>query len=171
MSQPAIQADGLTKYYGAVVGIEELSFEVARGRDLRVPRRQRRGQDDDDPAAARPAAAVAGRGATVLGLDCQRDSLEARRRIGYLPGDLPDLPGSLGAPATSTISPRLDGRPVAARYLDDLLRASTSATSISTRRLRDQSHGMKQKIGIIQALMGARAGRSSSTSRPPASTR
>ena len=31
MSQPAIQVEGLTKYYGAVIGIEELSFEVAPG--------------------------------------------------------------------------------------------------------------------------------------------
>ena len=31
--------------------------------------------------------------ATVLGVDCHRDSLAARRLIGYLPGDLPIYPG------------------------------------------------------------------------------
>ena len=30
-SQPAIHIDGLTKYYGAVIGVEDLSLEVARG--------------------------------------------------------------------------------------------------------------------------------------------
>ena len=28
---PAIRAEGLTKYYGAVIGIEDLSFDVAPG--------------------------------------------------------------------------------------------------------------------------------------------
>ena len=31
MSAPAISVDGLTKYYGAVVGVEQLSFQVERG--------------------------------------------------------------------------------------------------------------------------------------------
>ena len=30
MGDPAIQAEGLTKYFDDVVGVEELSFEVAR---------------------------------------------------------------------------------------------------------------------------------------------
>ena len=40
------------------------------------------------------------------------------------------------------------------RYLDELLKRFDVSAVDLTRRLRDQSHGMKQKIGIIQALMG-----------------
>ena len=50
--------------------------------------------------------------------------------------------------------PRLDGRPVSRSYLDELLKRFDVSDVDLTRRLRDQSHGMKQKIGIIQALMG-----------------
>jgi ABC-2 type transport system ATP-binding protein len=49
---------------------------------------------------------------------------------------------------------RLDGRPLARGWRDALLeRLDVSGVDLG-RRLRDQSHGMKQKIGIIQALMG-----------------
>jgi ABC-2 type transport system ATP-binding protein len=89
----------------------------------------------------------------VLGLDCQRQSLEARRRIGYLPGDFPVYP-DLTAEGYLRYLGQLDGRPVSQKYLDELLqRFDVSGTDLR-RRLRDQSHGMKQKIGIVQALMG-----------------
>ena len=42
--------------------VDRVSFEVARGRDLRLPRRERRRQVDDDPHALRPAQADLGHG-------------------------------------------------------------------------------------------------------------
>ena len=86
----AIRVDGLTKYYGAVVGIEELSFEVARGEVYGFLGANGAGQDDDDPAAARSAASVRGR-ATVLGVDCHRDEprgAPADRLPAWRPADL-----------------------------------------------------------------------------------
>src|SRR5262249_5186942 len=47
----------------------------------------------------------------------------------------------------------LEGRPVSDAVLTDLLRRFDVSDLDLRRRLRDQSHGMKQKIGIIQALM------------------
>jgi ABC-2 type transport system ATP-binding protein len=89
----------------------------------------------------------------VLGLDCQRDTLEARRRIGYLPGELPVYP-DLSAAGYLHYLAQLDGRPVLLEFLGELLKRFDVSDVDLTRRLRDQSHGMKQKIGIIQALMG-----------------
>src|SRR5262249_57618752 len=48
----------------------------------------------------------------------------------------------------------LEGRPVSDAVLTDLLRRFDVSDLDLRRRLRDQSHGMKQKIGIVQALMG-----------------
>ena len=59
--------------------------------------------------------------ARVLGLDCRRDSLEARRRIGYLPGELP-VYRDLSAAGYLDYLARLDGRPVSRGYLDELLK-------------------------------------------------
>ena len=54
MTDAAITAVGLTKRYGAVTAVEDLSFDVARRRGHRVPRAQRRRQDHDPADGARP---------------------------------------------------------------------------------------------------------------------
>jgi ABC-2 type transport system ATP-binding protein len=155
VSQPAIQVEGLTKYYGAVIGIEDLSFEVSPGEVYGFLGANGAGKTTTIRLLLDLLRPSRGR-ARVLGLDCRRDSLEARRRIGYLPGELPVYP-DLSAAGYLDYLARLDGRPVSRGYLDSLLtRFDVSAVDL-TRRLRDQSHGMKQKIGIIQALMGRAA--------------
>ena len=152
MSQPAIQAEGLTKYFGTVIGIEELSFDVSPGEVYGFLGANGAGKTTTIRLLLdllRPS-----RGhARVLGLDCRRDSLEARRRIGYLPGELPVYPDLSSAGYLDYLA-QLDGRPVSRSYLDELLKRFDVSDVDLTRRLRDQSHGMKQKIGIIQALMG-----------------
>ena len=69
MAAPAIRVDGLTKYYGAVVGVEDLSFQVERGEVYGFLGANGAGQDDDDEAAAGSAAAD------------QRPGRGARRRL------------------------------------------------------------------------------------------
>ena len=152
MNAAAIQVDGLTKYYGAVIGVEELSFEVLPGEVYGFLGANGAGKTTTIRLLLDLLRPSRGR-ASVLGFDCRRDALEARRRIGYLPGELPVYP-DLSAAAYLDYLATLDGRPVSRRYLDELLKRFDVSQIDLTRRLRDQSHGMKQKIGIIQALMG-----------------
>jgi len=152
VSQPAIQVEGLTKYYGAVIGIEELSFEVLPGEVYGFLGANGAGKTTTMRLLLDLLRPSRGR-ARILGLDCRRDSLEARRRIGYLPGELP-VYRDLSAAGYLDYLARLDGRPVSRGYLDELLKRFDVSEVDLTRSLRDQSHGMKQKIGIIQALMG-----------------
>ena len=151
MSVAAIRAEGLTKYYGAVVGIEDLSFEVARGEVYGFLGANGAGKTTTIRLLLDLLRPSRGR-ATVLGVDCQRDSLAARRLVGYLPGDLPIYPDLTARDYLAYLS-RLDSRPVPADYLRHLLKRFDVSEVDERRRLRDQSHGMKQKIGIIQALM------------------
>ena len=151
MAEAAIRADGLTKYYGAVVGIEDLSFDVAPGEVYGFLGANGAGKTTTIRLLLDLLRPSKGR-ATVLGVDCHRDSLAARRLIGYLPGDLPIYP-DLNARDYLAYLSRLDGRPVAADYLGHLLARFDVSDVDQRRRLRVQSHGMKQKIGIIQALM------------------
>jgi ABC-2 type transport system ATP-binding protein len=90
--------------------------------------------------------------ASVFGVDCHHDSLNARLKIGYLPGELP-IYRDLSAAGYLEYLARLDSRPVAPDYLRHLLRRFDVSDIDAKRALRVQSHGMKQKIGIIQALM------------------
>jgi ABC-2 type transport system ATP-binding protein len=148
---PAIRAEGLTKYFGPVIGIEDLSFDVAEGEVYGFLGANGAGKTTTIRLLVdllRPSRGSA----SVRGIDCHRRSLEARRQIGYLPGDLPVYPDLTARDYLGYLS-RLDGRPVAAVYLRRLLARFDVSEIDQRRRLRDQSHGMKQKIGIIQALM------------------
>jgi ABC-2 type transport system ATP-binding protein len=151
VSDAAIRAEGLTKYYGEVIGIEDLSFEVAPGEVYGFLGANGAGKTTTIRLLLDLLRPSRGR-ATVLGVDCRRDSLAARRLIGYLPGDLPIYP-DLSARDYLAYLARLDGRPVPPDYLRALLKRFDVSEVDERRRLRVQSHGMKQKIGIIQALM------------------
>ena len=152
MGDPAIRIEGLTKYFGDVVGVEELSFEVARGEVYGFLGANGAGKTTTIRLLLDLLRPTRGR-VIVEGLDCQRQSLEARRRIGYLPGDFPVYPDLTAGGYLDHLA-TLDGRPVARSYLAELLTRFDVSTLDLRRRLREQSHGMKQKIGIVQALMG-----------------
>ena len=151
MPAPAIRAVGLTKYYGAVVGIENLSFEVERGEVYGFLGANGAGKTTTMRLLLDLLRPTSG-SAAVMGVDCHRRSLEARRFIGYLPGELPVYPDLTAAGYLDYLG-RLGGATVSRAYLRELLdRFDVSGVDLD-RRLRVQSHGMKQKIGIIQALM------------------
>jgi ABC-2 type transport system ATP-binding protein len=86
---------------------------------------------------------------SVLGLDIVRDSVEIRRRTGYLPGGIA-LYDTLTGERLLDYLVGLTGRPPVRRAeLCDRL----ELTHATLRRLvRDYSRGMRQKIGIVQAL-------------------
>jgi len=87
--------------------------------------------------------------ATVLGHDIVRDSVEIRRRVGYLPGGIA-LYDSLTGERLLDYLGELTGRPPTRR--EDLCdRLELSARTLR-RPVRDYSRGMRQKIGIVQAL-------------------
>jgi len=147
----AIRAEGLTKYYGAVIGIEDVSLDVARGEVYGFLGANGAGKTTTIRLLLDLLRPTRGR-ASVLGIDCHRESLAARRQMGYLPGDLPIYP-DLNARAYLRFLAAIGGRAVSQAYLNELLVRFDVSEIDLRRRLRVQSHGMKQKIGIIQALM------------------
>lgn len=151
MAAAAVRTEGLTKYYGAVVGVEDLSLEVERGEVFGFLGANGAGKTTTIRLLLDLLRPSRGR-ASVLGIDCHRDSLRARLAIGYLPGELP-IYRDLSASAYLNFLARLDSRPVAPDYLQHLLRRFDVSDLDARRPLREQSHGMKQKIGIVQALM------------------
>jgi ABC-2 type transport system ATP-binding protein len=88
----------------------------------------------------------------VLGFDTRRQSLEVRRRIGYLPGEMPVYPELTGAAYLRFLS-AIGPMPPSNARLEWLFRRFDVSDLDLGRRMRDYSHGMKRKLGIIQALM------------------
>jgi ABC-2 type transport system ATP-binding protein len=147
----AIRTDGLTKYYGSVVGVDGLTLEVPEGVVFGFLGPNGAGKTTTIRLLldlVRPSTGAA----WIGGFDCHRQSLDARRLVGYLPGELPIYPDLTGHGFLSYLA-SVGSRPVSASRLGQLLhRFDVSETDLS-RRMRDYSQGMKRKLGLIQALM------------------
>jgi ABC-2 type transport system ATP-binding protein len=87
--------------------------------------------------------------ASVFGLDCQKDGVALRERIGYLPGEL-SLPRNMKGGQYLKIVDGLRGRPADPTYLNELCERLDLDTS---RKIRDYSAGNKQKLGLVVAMM------------------
>ena len=143
----AIRFEGLVKTYGDVRALD--------GIDLTVPRGEVFGFLGPNGAGKTTAIRIlmdlirpsAGR-AEVLGFDAQRDSLEVRRRCGYLPGDL-ELYNSLSVDACLDLVAALRGD-VDPRYREELVERLRLDRG---RRIGALSRGNRQKVGLTIALM------------------
>jgi ABC-2 type transport system ATP-binding protein len=151
VSAAAIRTTELTKYYGSVVGVEALSLEVAPGEVFGFLGANGAGKTTTIRLLLDLLRPTSG-SASVLGFDCQRQGLDARRRIGYLPGEMPIYPELTGAKYLAFLS-SLSPQQVSRARLDGLFRRFEISDLDLRRRMRDYSHGMKRKLGLVQALM------------------
>src|SRR2546426_9170892 len=87
--------------------------------------------------------------ATVLELDTERRSVEIRQRVGYLPGGIALYDGLSGERLLDYLA-GLYGRPAPRRR--ELVDRFEFSDRDLRRPVRDYSRGMRQKIGIVQAL-------------------
>jgi ABC-2 type transport system ATP-binding protein len=84
----------------------------------------------------------------VLGLDTRKDSVEIRRRIGFLPGDLALYPKLTGRAVLDYLGQLRGG--VHPRVRDSLAERFDADLD---RPVRQLSTGNRQKLGLIQAFM------------------
>jgi ABC-2 type transport system ATP-binding protein len=87
--------------------------------------------------------------ARVLGLDTRRDSVALRRRLGYLPSGIALYDTLTGEQLLDYLG-ELSARPTS-RRVELCQRLELPARTLK-RHVRDYSRGMRQKVGIVQAL-------------------
>jgi ABC-2 type transport system ATP-binding protein len=86
--------------------------------------------------------------AFVFGLDCVRDSVAVKRKVGYLPGDVPQFGGLRGSEVVAYFGGMRGGAdPVTVRRIAERFDLDLN------RRFREYSTGNKQKLGILLAFM------------------
>ena len=103
-----IQVDNLTKRYGPVTAIHDVSFSVDKGRIVGFLGPNGAGKSTTMKILSCFMPATGGT-ARVAGYDVFSQSLEVRRRIGYLPGERAALSRPVGRARISTSWPRSRG--------------------------------------------------------------
>ena len=150
MSAAAIETHDLTKHYGPIRALERLSLRVEPGEIFGFLGPNGAGKTTTIRLLLGLIAPTAGR-ASVLGCDTATGSAW-RQDVGYLPGALALWP-SLSGVRTLDMLADLTGRPPVWR--GDLLERLQLSGADLARRVGSYSDGMRQKIGIVQALQCA----------------
>jgi ABC-2 type transport system ATP-binding protein len=146
-SAPVIEVDGLTKHYGSVVGIQDVSFTVQRGEVFGFLGPNGAGKTTTIRTLLDEIRPTEGR-ASILGLDTHDKAVEIRRHLGYIPGDLALYPNLTGRD-TLTYFANLRGG-VDWSYVNELAERLNANLS---RKVGNLSSGNRQKVGLIQAFM------------------
>ena len=144
---PAIAATGLSKDYGSGRGLFGLDLEVGRGEVFGFLGPNGAGKSTTMRLLLDLIKPTSG-SARILGFDTANESLEIRRRVGFLPGDLALYPKLTGRAMLDYLA-RLRG-PVDPRARDSLAERFDADLD---RPVRQLSTGNRQKLGLIQAFM------------------
>jgi ABC-2 type transport system ATP-binding protein len=137
----------LSKDFGGGRGLFGLDLEVARGEVFGFLGPNGAGKSTTMRLLLDLIRPTAG-SARILGLDTRKESVEIRRRVGFLPGDLalyPKLTGRAQLDYLAQLRPGVDQRvrdSLVDRFGADL-----------DRPIRQLSTGNRQKLGLIQAFM------------------
>jgi ABC-2 type transport system ATP-binding protein len=146
MQAAAIELSDISKWYGSVLALDHVTFTVGEGEIFGFL----------GPNGAGKTTAIrllfdlirpSGGSARVMGLDCQREGVQARSLMGYLPGEL-KLYESLRASRVIDLfaSLRAGGR----KYANELcVRLGLDPS----RTVGTYSKGNKQKLGLVLAIM------------------
>jgi ABC-2 type transport system ATP-binding protein len=147
MAVAAIRTSKLSKDYGLGRGLFELDLEVAQREVFGYLGPNGSGKSTTIRLLMDMIRPTSG-GAHIFGLDCRRDSVAVKRKVGYLPGDMPQFGSLRGKEVVAYLGGMRGGadpqvvRAIAERFDLDL-----------SRRFREYSTGNKRKLGILLAFM------------------
>jgi len=148
MTEPVVLTEDLTKFYGKHLGLDGLDLEVRSGEVFGFIGPNGAGKTTTIRLLLDLIRPTRGR-LRVLGQDPRSGGATLRRRLSYLPGELP-LDGRQSARELLTFLGNLRGG-VAQEQIDRL--AERLKLDLS-RPIRGLSKGNKQKVGLVQAFMG-----------------
>jgi ABC-2 type transport system ATP-binding protein len=141
-----IEIKNLTKYYGKIKGIEDISISVKKGEIFGFLGPNGAGKTTTIRTLLGFLKPTSGN-AYIFGLDIEEDGIEIKQDIGYIPGDL-NLYGHLTG--RQFLNYFISLRDSDMYLFDELL--SIFEVPLD-RKIKGYSKGMKQKLGIIQAFM------------------
>jgi ABC-2 type transport system ATP-binding protein len=149
---PLIEVKDLTKSFGERTAVDHVSFVVNRGEILGFLGPNGAGKTTTMRILTGFLPATSGT-AQVAGFDVFNDSLEVRKRIGYLPEN-PPLYLDMSVSAYLEFVARIKNVPAEKRQarVDDAM-AKTNITDKRHELIKRLSRGYKQRVGLAQALV------------------
>ena len=148
-----IEAEGLTKFYGPVPAIRDVSFRVERGEVVGFLGPNGAGKSTTIKILTcymPPTSGVA----RVDGLDCFEQSLKVRQRIGYLPENVP-LYTDMTVRRFLRLAAGVKGVEAKAQAREISRVVSVcDLDKVAGRIIGNLSKGYRQRVGLAQALMG-----------------
>jgi len=148
---PVIEVTGLTKRFGAgVLAVDDLSFSVQRGQIVGLLGPNGAGKTTTLRALLgliRPTGGTM----SIFG-ETVRPGIAVLSRVGALvegPGFVPHLSGRRNL----ELFWRAGGRPLSESHIEEALEISGLGPS-AERKVKTYSHGMRQRLGFAQALLG-----------------
>jgi ABC-2 type transport system ATP-binding protein len=147
-----ISVDHLTKHYGRMTAVDDISFEVPKGEILGFLGPNGAGKTTTMRILTGYMPPTSGR-ATVAGYDVFKQSLDARRHIGYLPETVPLYP-EMTPRAYLDFFGKIRGLDANTRRvrIDDVA-DKCKISDVMTRLIGKLSKGYKQRVGLAQALL------------------
>lgn len=154
MQEPnlAIEADHLTKFYGRVLGLDDLSMTVGLGEVRGLLGQNGSGKSTLMKSLTGLVRPSSGR-AKILGLDVQKQPMEIRRLIGYVP-ETPRLYEFLTA--TEYLDFIADVRGLTYEEKKERISRLIDALDLEGKQgvtISGYSQGMKQKVALMGAIL------------------
>ncbi len=147
--EAAIRVEGLSRSYGPVLAVDHLDLQVEQGEVFGFLGPNGAGKSTTIRVLLDLIRPDSGR-ASILGFDCQAQSVEARRQCGYLAGDFKSWNGLTGHETVALLASlrgcEADGAMVQTNA--ERLRLDLS------RKAGEYSKGNRQKLGFLLALLG-----------------
>jgi Cu-processing system ATP-binding protein len=144
-----VELEHIAKRYGAIAAVDDVSFRLEPGESVALIGHNGAGKTTLFKLMLGLSRPTSGH-IRVLGDDPAAGEFAARKRLGYLPESV-SFNGALTGREVLSFYARLKDAPAA--KIDDLL-ARVGLTAASNRPIRTYSKGMRQRLGLIQALFG-----------------
>ena len=149
---PLVQAESLTKRYGALTAVDALSFHVMPGEIYGLLGPNGAGKTTTIMMLIGLTEPTSGT-VRVLGMDPARQALDVKRRVGYLP-DAVGFYGRLTGRENLAYTAELNGiDPLAAAERIPEVLSQVGLASAADRPTGAYSRGMLQRLGIADALL------------------
>ncbi|MBN1481556.1 ATP-binding cassette domain-containing protein [candidate division KSB1 bacterium] len=147
-----IDVQQVSRYFGDVTAVNDVSFKVEKGEIVGFLGPNAAGKTTTMRILTTYLPATSGT-ATVAGYDVHEQSMEVRKRIGYLPEN-PPLYQDMRVKDYLEFVAKIKGVAPAERKkaVDDAM-AKTAIGDVSTRVIKVLSKGYKQRVGLAQALV------------------